>query len=138
MPFYEQYEKKTNVKLEFIHPPAAQEKESFNLMIASQDFPDIVEYGWQGYPGGTQKAIEDKVIVKLNDVVDKYAPELKKFTSENPDIAKQYKTDIGALYVFPALSIEHNDYNAGFILRKDWLDELNLAVPETVDEGLMY
>ncbi len=44
-----------NVVIEFIHPPAGQEAEQFNLMLVSDDLPDLVTHGWgipQLFPGG--------------------------------------------------------------------------------------
>ena len=55
-------------------------------MVADGNLPDIIEYGWVGYPGGPEKAISDGVIIALNDVIDQYCPNLKKYLSENPDI----------------------------------------------------
>ena len=42
----------TGVTVGFQHPAAGQEKEQFNLMVADGNLPDIIEYGWVGYPGG--------------------------------------------------------------------------------------
>lgn len=64
---YKQREKDSGIHIEFIHPSLGQEAEQFNLMVASRDLPDMVEYGWHGYQGGPQKAIDDGVIIALND-----------------------------------------------------------------------
>lgn len=71
---YQQREKDSGIHIEFIHPALGQEAEQFNLMIASRDLPDLVEYNWVNYQGGVQKAIDDGVIIKLNDYIDQYAP----------------------------------------------------------------
>ena len=64
--------------------------------------PDIIEYKWINYAGGPQKAIDDGVIIALNDYMQ-YAPNLKKFLDEHPDIANMVKTDEGNYYCFPFL-----------------------------------
>ena len=69
--------------MEYIHPNDQQTAEQFNLMIASDELPDVIEYDWTGrsagsYPGGPEKAIQDGVILELNDLIDQYAPNLKK------------------------------------------------------------
>ena len=55
--------KATGVEAEFIHPANASLAEQFNIMIASDDIPDIVQYSWNNYPGGTGKAVSDGVIL---------------------------------------------------------------------------
>lgn len=131
---YKELEKRTGIHADFSHPPQGSEKEQFNLLIASRDLPDLVEYDWITYPGGPEKAINDKVIIKLNDLIDKHAPNLKKYLNDHPESAKQVKTDSGTMYVIPSLGIGKTNTFSGPLIRKDWLDELGLAVPETLDE----
>lgn len=132
-PFGKQLEQDTGVKVKYSHPADGQAKEQFNLLIASNNLPDLIEYDWNtGYPGGPEKAIADKVILPLNDLIDQYAPNLKKILQENPELDKMIKTDSGKYYVFPM--IRSSLVFRGPIIRKDWLDELNLAVPTTIDE----
>ncbi|MDR1559357.1 MAG: hypothetical protein LBS84_06610, partial [Clostridiales bacterium] len=52
---YMELEKRTGIKIDWQHPPIGQEKEQFNLMVASGDIPDLIYYGWQTAPGGPQK-----------------------------------------------------------------------------------
>lgn len=137
---YKELENRTGVKVEFLHPPAGQANEQFNLMIASRDLPDVIERdfsntGTGGYPGGPEKAIADGVIIKLNDLIDKHSPNLKKLLTENKDYDKLAKTDNGTYFTYPFIRGDDSlmvFYGPQF--RKDWLDELGLAVPETIDE----
>ena len=126
----------TGVSVEFQHPAAGQENEQFNLMVADGNLPDIIERGWvNSYPGGPEKAISDGVIIALNDVIDQYCPNLKKYLSENPDIDRMVKTDNGTYFAFPFIRGEDGlCYTVGSFIRKDWLDELGLEVPTTIDE----
>lgn len=94
----------------------------------------MMEYGWLVYPGGPEKAIKDNVIIELNDLIDQHAPNIKKYLDENPEIAKQVKTDSGVLYVVPSIGIGTVNTFSGPLVRKDWLDDLGLQTPETIDE----
>jgi putative aldouronate transport system substrate-binding protein len=127
-------EKRTGVKIDFQHPAVGSENEQFNLMIASGNLPDIIESDFTKYPGGPEKAISDKVLIKLNDVIDKNAPNLKKYLDEHPDFKREIVTDDGTIYVFPGIGIGNNSVSSGLVLRNDWLKELGLAVPETIDD----
>lgn len=135
-PLYKDVQKRTGVKVTFIHPPQGQENESFNLMIASNELPDMIYRNWlTAYPGGPEKAISDKVIIKLNDVFAGKAPNLMARYAKNPDWLKGAKTDNGTLYAFPFIR-GHEDLMVfqGPQVRKDWLDQLGLARPETLAE----
>lgn len=134
-PFAKEWEKETGIKLEFQHPPANQGNEQFSLLLADGNLPDLMEYAWMNYPGGPEKAITDGNILALNDIFDQYCPNIKKYLEENPDIDKMIKTDEGHYYVFPFIRGDKKLCNTiGPMIRKDWLDELNLEVPETIDE----
>lgn len=138
-----QYQKELGVKLEWTFASATQLEQSFNLMIASGDLPDIIGYylannGKEGIPGGPEKAIKDGWLADMNPYLEKYAPNYNKLLQEDDWAAKNVKTDSGLVYMAP-LYIRTEDYpeggvEAGYFFRQDWLDELNLAVPETIDE----
>ncbi|WP_284643721.1 extracellular solute-binding protein [Paenibacillus silviterrae] len=131
---YKELEKRTGVKVNFKHPAAGQVAEQFGLLVASNDLTDVIEYGWVNYPGGPNKAIEDGIIIKLNDLIDKHAPNLKRILDSHPEVKKQISTDNGNIYAFPSLNIQKNRVFGGIMVRKDWLDELGLAQPETIDD----
>lgn len=138
-PMYKELEKRTGVKVKFLHPPVGQEQDQFNLMIASKDLPDVIEWNWiSKYPGGPEKAISDGVLVKLNDYFTKDCPDLKAALDSDRELNKQVKTDNGTYYAFPYIkSAEESGFTAvwhGPTLRKDLLDQLQLPVPETIDE----
>lgn len=135
VPFFQEWQRRTGVMLDFIQPPANQAKEAINVLLASGELPDMLEYDWASFPGGPEKAISDGYILRLNDAIDKYAPNLKKYLSEHPEIDKQIKTDNGSYYVFPFIQgdDELRTYQ-GPIVRKDWLDELGLQVPVTIED----
>ena len=72
-----------------VYKRQGQEAAAFNIMQSSDDMPDIIEYGWSGYPGGPDKAIDDKFITPLNSYIEKVCPNLKKLYDEHPDWAVQ-------------------------------------------------
>ncbi|WP_438444049.1 extracellular solute-binding protein [Gorillibacterium sp. sgz5001074] len=135
VPFFQEWQKRTGVRLKFIQPPANQAKEALNVLLASGELPDMIEYEWNRFPGGPVKAINDGYILRLNDLIDKHAPHLKAYLKEHPEIDKQLKTDDGSYYVFPFIRGDDllRTYQ-GPILRKDWLDELGLPLPETIED----
>lgn len=135
-PFAKNWMAKTGAEIEFLHPPLGQLKEQFSLIVADGNLPDLMEYNWGvDYPGGPEKAIKDGVIIPLNDVFEKYCPNIVKYLKEHPDVDRMVKTDDGNYYCFPFIrGDEKLCYTTGLMLRKDWLDDLGLEVPKTIDD----
>ncbi|WP_165452488.1 extracellular solute-binding protein [Paenibacillus thalictri] len=128
-------EKESGIKVKFLHPPAGSEKEQFNLMVSSNDLADILAVPPSYYNGGAQKMLSDGVIIRLNELIDKNAPNFKKFIDEHPQFKKDMVLDDGTIYAFPTFKIEKiNRFTDGFQIRKDWLDKYGLSVPTTMDE----
>ena len=96
-PSMQELSRVTGVEVEWVHPPKGQEKEQFNLMVASQDLNDVIYYNWASYAGGPEKAISDEVIIPLNDYIDEYAPNLKAFFEKYPEAKRQCTTDEGTV-----------------------------------------
>lgn len=133
--FAKELEKRTGVVVEYVHPALGQESESFNLMIASGEMPDIVYNNWFEFPGGPDKAISDGYIIPLNDYMEEYAPNLTKYLKENPKIDRLVKSDSKSYYEFPTIT---NDpmlmTTAGPVVRRDLLDKYGIKTPVTVDD----
>ncbi len=134
--FAKQLQEDTGVKLKFIHPPQGQAAEKFNIMIVSNDLPDIMEYNWtSAYAGGPEKAITDGYILKLNELMEQKAPNLTKYLNENDDVDNAVKTDSGYYFGFPFIRGDKTlQVSAGLVLRQDWLNDLGLEVPTTISE----
>ena len=134
-PFAAELEKQTGVKLEFIHPAAGQGGEQFNLMLASDDLPELFGYYWYAFPGGPGSAISGGHIRRLNELIDEQSPNLKAYLEANPEIDKSVKTDDGSYYVYPFIRGDKSlTAYQGLYIRQDWLSELGLSMPETIDE----
>lgn len=133
MGLYKQLEKITGTKVTFQHPPAAEFTEQFILMMASGKLPDVIYTNWsRNYP---DKAIQDGRILRLNEIIEKHAPNLSQLLKDKPYIKKAITSDEGNIYMFPAIgdSPQKLVYH-GLMLRKDWLDKLRLEPPATIDE----
>ncbi len=104
--------------------------EAMNLLLAAGNLPDIVgganirqpvnEYGPQG------------AFVPLNDLVDEYAPNIKAWFEENPEIWDAISAYDGNVYYIPYLP--DGKYARAWYVRQDWLDKLGLERPDNVDE----
>ncbi|MBQ3668752.1 MAG: extracellular solute-binding protein [Clostridia bacterium] len=130
-----------NIDIEWQHPPVGEEASQFNLIVASQKYPDMIFYDWvNAYPGGPEKALADGVIQPLNDYME-YAPNLQRWFDEIPELKKQCTTDAGTIYMFPTAkeicmyeeTLRKNIW-MGPIYRADWAEALGIEEPRTLDE----
>lgn len=129
---YQEVMKILNIDVEFQHSTKGQFNEQLGVMIASSDLPDIIE-GFK-YSKGPEAAIEDGLILPLNDLVDQYAPDFKALLESDPEIKRQVVTDDGTIWAIPCLQPKPEPAWRGLSIRKDLLDKAGLEVPATLGE----
>lgn len=118
----------TNVSVDFLHPPVGGEKDAFNLMCASGDLPDAIQYGWLGVPGGPANYINDGIIIPLNDLIAEHAPNLTAYLEAHPDLKRQCMLDDGTYYTLPAFYADRElAVSQGPVVRADFLDEIGMT-----------
>lgn len=120
----------TNVSLKGVIPQSSSnEEEAYNLMLSSGELADIIGYK---DPAVLEQLGRNGGLLPLNDLIDKYAPNIKKHMEENPEFKKKSYALDGNIYFIPQ---DYELKSAEFWwIRKDWLDKLGLEVPTTVDE----
>jgi putative aldouronate transport system substrate-binding protein len=139
-PGVKEIEKRTGLTLKFIHPPAGQGNEQFNIMVAGGDLPDIVcGYFYDVYKGGVKAAIKDGLIIDVKDLVYKYAPTFKKIVLDNDIARKVVINDEGVLTGFGggiAFDLKYGEGHiyVGPMVRKDLLAKSGMASPVTIDD----
>ena len=134
-PIYQELMERTGVEIEFLHPAAGNDVEALTLMLSGGDLPDVIEYSWRNFAGGPAKAINDYAILPLNDLIAEHAPALSSFLDKNDDVKQQIMTDDGVIYSFPFVRGDENlQVSGGLVIREDWLNDLGLEVPETIED----
>ena len=127
-PFIEAWAEQTGVDLE------ASFVSDFSVYLASGDYADIIVYGWNGYSGGAAKAISDGIIIGIEDYVEEFAPDYWKVLNSDPNYLKGTMTSAGNMVGFYNIRTEPARISWGAYTRGDWLEDLNMEVPTTVDE----
>src|SRR5699024_1232233 len=130
----------TNIDIEWEMVPADGLHEKRNLALSSNDLPDVF-YAANIPPSDLQKYGDQGTFIPLNDLIDEYAPNLKKVLDENPDIKKGLTLPDGNIYSFP--TIYSPDFESLLLGAKgwvngDWLDQLGMDNPETTEEFYEY
>jgi len=134
--FWEEMERRTGVRLEFVHPPIGAEQDALSLMIVSGDYPDVLQFFGASYtyPGGIARGIADGVIICVRDLAERYAPNFWAAVHRNEETRRQAFTDEGYLPGFWQVNYIHQPPWFGMATRQDWLDELDLDMPITFDD----
>lgn len=115
-----------NIEVSYVSVPRSEEIPQLNVLMASNDAPDIVftytlsvVYNYYKQ-GGT---------ADLTDAIQKYGQNIKSYLG---DEVLSYGQFDGKQYIVPAKRISRAMYTT--YMRKDWLDALSLPVPTTRDE----
>ncbi|QSF47665.1 extracellular solute-binding protein [Paenibacillus tianjinensis] len=129
---------KFNIKFDWEINPSDGAKEKRQISLASGDYPDaylltayidefsqadVLKYGKQG------------VLIPLNDLIDQYAPNIKKAMEESPELKTLYTAPDGNIYGLGAYTeCFHCSYPNKMWINTEWLKKLNMEMPKTTDE----
>lgn len=122
-----------NVKIDVRAVSDSVVGEQFNLMCSSGDLTDII-YGTSNYSRGFDAAIEDEIIIDLYDLAEEYAPNFMYYLETDTSVRNELITDQGALPSIATIYKDAGCENGGMLLRGDWLRELGMDVPKTIDQ----
>ncbi len=127
-------EEKFNVNIKWDLAPADALIDRRQLLLASGDYPevflegkfsnsDLMTYGKQG------------VLLPLNDLIEKYAPNLTALMEKKPFLKEAMTAPDGNIYGIPRFNeCYHCTYSQKYWMNKEWLDKVGLPVPTTTDE----
>lgn len=129
---------KFNIKFDWEINPSDGAKEKRQISLASGDYPDaylltayidefsqadVLKYGKQG------------VLIPLNDLIDQYAPNIKKAMEESPEMKTLYTAPDGNIYGLGAYTeCFHCSYPNKMWINTEWLKKLNMEMPKTTEE----
>ena len=136
-PWFQELERRTNVRMEFIMPPAGAAQENLNLLIVSGDLPDAIQIMGTGgggmIPGGMSAGINDGFILEASAFAERYAPYYWQALNADPERRRRAFTDDGQLPGFWQVNVVQPPWY-GMVTRQDWLDDLGLDMPVTFDD----
>ena len=125
---------KTGVPIEWIEIEDASYKDQVNLMIASNELPDMF-YHTIG-DSTINQYMGDDIFVALDEYIDEYAPNIAAAFEKKPEYKALSTSSDGHIYGFPYVE-ELNGLTktgGGVVINKNWLDQLGLEVPTTTDD----
>lgn len=130
--FTKWYEDKTNVHFNWT-VPSGDAQQSFNLMIASGEYPDLI-LGMGLSREQVMSLVKQGILVDIKDEIEEHGHYIKKMFDEVPDSLK-YVTIGGNIYGVPKVSAGYSGYygNAMWVYQP-WLEKLGLEEPKTTEE----
>lgn len=120
-------EEACDVTLNHIAPPAANYDEKVNIILSSNDLPDLIKLSQTHFNDMFDYA-DQGALMDLTDLVAEHCPNI--LANIPQEALERCKVD-GRLYGIPIWS---SPQRMNFIVRQDWLDKLGLAAPTTLDE----
>ena len=123
----QEIQKELNVKIEFVAAPAGQESEKLNLMVSTGEQLDLIT-AFDIDQAAIQWAKDDFILSYDNYMETGDYPRIKAILDS--DMYKSLKVNDKSYFkpqpLWPGLR--------GYVIRKDWLDNLGLQIPTTIDE----
>lgn len=131
-------EQKFNIQFEWQTVPFDGAAEKRQISLASGDYPDVyMLIAWVDRFSQTDliRFGQQGVIIPLNDLIDKYAPNIKDAMAKYPDFRKLITAPDGKIYGLTQYNeCYHCSYPNKFWMNSKWLKQLNLAPPKTTAE----
>lgn len=134
MSLVQQWEKDTNIHIDWENLPETVFKEKKNLILASGDLPDaFFNSGLTDAEIATYSA--SGTLIPLEDLIQKNAPNLSKLLADRPDIKAAITSSDGHIYSLPSIEeLGLVQFPNEMAINTAWLNKLGIPMPKTVDE----
>ena len=135
-PFHTGLAKNTGVEMEWMYPAeGADATQAYNLLLTEDELPNIILKNVT--PGEAEQLINDGVIYDLTEYLPLYAPDYWEqiHKEEYANTLRGMTTESGKFYGVEEFNMDvFNSTYVGPVIRQDWLDELGLEAPVTMDD----
>lgn len=122
----------SGVNVKWVPIPRNEAKQKFSMLVAAGEAPDLI----CDYDASLFSAfIKQGVLQSVDEPIEKYSTAYKKYLEENPEL-NDFITFDGKKYLITSKRSQDSVLNHGVWIRQDWLDKLNLKMPETDEELL--
>jgi putative aldouronate transport system substrate-binding protein len=132
---FKEYEKLTNVKMDYQEVASQGFAERKNLLFASNELPDVFVRAAFTPLEIAMYGTTSKQLIPLDELIEKHAPNVRKLLEAYPEIRKELTAPDGHIYTLPTIRNTVTT-RMGFKqwINKEWLSKLGLKAPTTPDE----
>jgi len=133
MGYFKAMEELTNIKIDFVAVDSNSWEERKNLALASGDLPDLF---WSGISikDETMYGVESKTLIPLGDLINEYAPNIRKVFAEYPEAKAAVTAMDGNIYALPYIADTLTVAHSTLYVRGDWMNQTLGKMPDTLDE----
>ncbi|NMO96732.1 extracellular solute-binding protein [Paenibacillus lemnae] len=131
---WKEYEKMSGIQIQWDAYTSADINEKRNLALASDQLPDMF-YRTKMPDNDIDKYGAEGSFIKLNDLIDQYAPNFKAVLEKYPDVKKGISAADGSIYALPNLTDSPSiEINRKLFINQQWLEQVGKKSPATTDE----
>lgn len=131
LPAFEELEKRTGIHVKFeVTTPDQYNTTMQTRLAAAKDLPDLIRL-----PEDPIRYAKGGLIIPIDELIGEHAPNILNLFKERPEVMKAMVAPDGRIYTLSAVVDARSMVNfAGLGMRKDWIKELNLQEPDTIEE----
>lgn len=122
-------EEKFNVEIKWEILPSAGYQDNTRLVIASGDYPDMMEADFANSEEEILALAEEGALLPLNDLLETHGQNI---LAARPYEENWLRDENGTIWSIPSRFQDQS--NEAYTIRRDWLDALGLELPRTFDE----
>ncbi len=127
----------TNIEFDLTAVPGQDASEKLNLLLASGEYPEVIMGTALTAQDLEKYGVQEGILMPLNDLIDKYAPNIKAQLEEHPNWKEDITCSDGNIYGIPTVDsggVGHVNSPMKYWINQEWLDNLGLDMPETTEE----
>ncbi len=130
---WEEYESMTGIHIDWMEIPSTAVAEQKTLLLTSDDMPDAF---WQinFTTDELNRYGSEGTFVNLATYMDEYAPNLKALLESIEGGMASVTMPDGGIYSMPWVMTDLPQANLRYYINQNWLDNLGLEVPTSIDE----
>ena len=119
------------VTVKFIPIPRGESVQKYKVLFAAGNAPDVIMDFDSSF---LAQLVADQQVIPIGDLIDRHSTEYKKLLDEYPLVRKLATEADGNMYLFAQITGLKTIH--ALLIRQDWLQALDLAVPRTEKELL--
>lgn len=103
-------------------------------IAAAVDLPDVMSLGWNNAVGSPVDLHAQGATIKLTELVNQYAPNIKRLMEEFTAVRPYLVAPDGDIYATAARTVPPISNYKNWYVREDWLERLGLEKPASLEE----
>ena len=130
IPVWNELQEKHNITIEWDQVSSGFSEKKAVILASPEDMPDL----WISGISDSDLTMNYGAFLDMTDLINEYAPNIKKMFEEEPDTLGLSTFSDGGIYALPQVRPFRPDSYTVMMINKDWLDVVGMDIPTTLDE----